>query len=129
MAQYNGINADVDNYHLQCIDEVKAVSRGTPRSRTTVAWGIWWLASAAEKGGERRGRFATVRHEHFLGFVGRSHSPAQAQAEESEERRRLDWDRENTIFTSSAKRKTEPSRAAGRSFMYNRISNGPITEL
>ncbi len=54
---------------------------------------------APEKGGESGGMFPTVRHEHLLGFIGRSHSPAQAQAEEREERRRLDWDRGNTIFT------------------------------
>ncbi len=48
-----------------------------------------------------------MRYEHLLGLIGRSHSPAQAQAEESEERRRLDWDRGNTIFTSSAKRKAD----------------------
>ncbi len=28
------------------------------------------------------GRFSTVRHEHLLGLIGRSHSPAQAQVEE-----------------------------------------------
>ncbi len=43
----------------------------------------------------------------YLGLIGRSHFPAQAQAEESEERRRLDWDRGNTIFTSSAKDKQD----------------------
>ncbi len=69
--------------------------------------------SAAEKDGERGGRFPTVRYEHLLGLIGRSHFPAQSQAEEREERRRLDWDRGNTIFTSSAKRKAESPRAAG----------------
>ncbi len=69
--------------------------------------------------GKRGGRFSTVRHEHFLGLIGGSHSAAQAQAEEREERRRLDWDRGNTIFTSSAKRKAESPRAVGRSFIYN----------
>ncbi len=67
-----------------------------------------------------------MRHAHLLGLIGRCHF--SAQAEESEDRRRLDWDREYTIFTSSVKRKAESPRAAGRSFMYNRKSNGPITE-
>ncbi len=69
---------------LQYTDEVKVVSRGTPRSRTSVTWGIWWLVSAAEKDGKSKGRFPKVRHEHLLGLIGRSHSPAQAQAEERE---------------------------------------------
>ncbi len=69
-----------------------------------------------------------VRHAHLLGLIGRSHFSAQTQTEESEDRRRLDWDRGYTIFMSSAKRKAESPRAAGRSFMYNRKSNGPITE-
>ncbi len=86
---------------LQWADAVKVVSRGTPRSRTSVTSGIRWSVSAAEKDGESGGRFPTVRHGHFLGLIGGSHFPAQAQAEESEERRRLDWDRGNTIFTSS----------------------------
>ncbi len=81
---------------LQWVDEVKVLSRGTPR-------GIRWLASTEEKDGERGGRFPTVRHEHLLGLIGRSYFSAQAQAEESEYRRRLDWDRWYTIFTSSAK--------------------------
>ncbi len=34
-------------FSLQCTDEVKVVSR------MTVTWEIWWLASAAEKYGER----------------------------------------------------------------------------
>ncbi len=42
-----------------------------------------------------------------------SHFPTQAHAEESEEGRWLDWDRGNTIFTSSAKWKAESLRAAG----------------
>ncbi len=88
------------------------------RSWTSVTWGIWWLASAAEKDGERGGRLPTVRHEHLLGLIGRSHSPAQAQAEERTERRRVDLDRWGTIFTSSAKRKAEPPRAVDRSFIY-----------
>ncbi len=67
--------------------------------------GIWWLASVAEKDGERGGRFPTVRHEYFLGLIGRPQSPAQAQTKEREERRRLDLDRGNTIFTSSEKGK------------------------
>ncbi len=68
--------------------------------------------SAAEKDGESGGRFPTVRHAYLLGLVGRSHFPAQALAEESEDRRRLDWDRGYTIFTSSAKRNAESPRAA-----------------
>ncbi len=107
---------------------MKVVSRGTPRSRTSVTWGIRWSVCAAEKDGESGGRFPTVRHAHLLGLIGRSHFPAQAQTEESEERRWLDWDRGNTIFSSSAKRKAESPRAAGRSFIYNRKSNGPMTE-
>ncbi len=83
--------------------------------------------SAAENDGESGGRFPTVRHAHLLGLLGRSHFSAQAQAEVSEDRRRLDWDRGYTIFTSSAKRKAESPRAAGRSFMYNRKSNGPMS--
>ncbi len=51
------------------------------------------------KGG---GRFPTARHEHLLGLIGRSHFPAPAQTEEREERMRFNWDRGNTIFTSSA---------------------------
>ncbi len=102
--------------------------RGAPKSRTSVIWGIQWSVSTVEKDGESGGRFRTVRHEHLLGLVGRSHFPAQLQAEESEERRLLDWDRGNTIFTSSAKSKAESLRAAGRSFIYNRKSNGPMTE-
>ncbi len=72
-----------------------------------MTWGIRWSVSAAEKDGESGGRFSTVRHEHLLGLIGRSHFPAQAQAEESEERKRLDWERGNTIFTSSAKDKQD----------------------
>ncbi len=78
---------------LRCIDEVKVVSRRTPRTRTSVTWGIWRLASAAEKDRERGGRFL------------------QVQAEESEERRRLDWDRGNTIITSSAKKESRISES------------------
>ncbi len=44
----------------QWADAVKVVSRGTPRSRTSVTWGIRWSVSAAEK----------ERHEHLLGLVG-----------------------------------------------------------
>ncbi len=69
-----------------------------------------------------------MRHGHLLGFIGKSHSTAQAQAGEREERRRLDWDRGNTIFTSSVKGIAESLRAAGSSFIYYRKSNGPITE-
>ncbi len=67
-----------------------------------------------------------MRHEHLLGLIGRSHF--SAQAEESEDRRRVDLDRWGTIFTSSAKRKAAPPRAVVRSFIYNRKNNGPMTE-
>ncbi len=70
---------------MQWADAVKVVPRGTPRSRTSVTWGIRWSVSAVEKDGEREGRFPTVRHAHLLGLIGRSHFPAQAQAEESED--------------------------------------------
>ncbi len=113
---------------LQFTDEVKVVSRGAPRSRTSVTWGIWWSASASEKDGERGGRFPTVKHEQLLGLIGWSHSPGQAQAEERGGRKRLDWDHRNTIFMLSAKRKAESLRAAGRSFLSNRKSNGPMIE-
>ncbi len=93
----------------------------SPRSRTSVTLGIRWSVSAAEKDGESGGLFPTLRHAHLLGLIGRSHS-------ESEERRRLDWDRGSTIFTSSAKRKAESPRVAERSFIYNRKNNGPMTE-
>ncbi len=145
IAQYNVMNAVLDSSQkdvrtiksnrlavfaasLQWTDAVKVVSRGTPRSRTSVTWEIFWSVSAVEKDGERGGRFPKVRHEHLLGLIGRSIFPAQAQVEEREERKRLDLDRGNTIFTSSAKREAEWLRAAGRSFMYNRKSNGPMTE-
>ncbi len=65
----------------------------------------------------------------MLGLIGRSHSTTQTQAKEREERRLLDWDRGNTIFTSPAKTKTESPRVAGRSFIYNRKSSEPISEL
>ncbi len=68
--------------------------------------------SVAEKDGESGGRLPTVRHAHLLGLIGRSHFSAEAEAEESEDRRRLDWDRGYIIFTSSAKRKVESPRAA-----------------
>ncbi len=70
---------------LRCIDEVKLVSMRTPRT-----WGIWRLASAAQKDRERGGRFPTVRHAYLLGLIDRSHSSVQVQAGESEERKRLD---------------------------------------
>ncbi len=108
---------------MQWADAMKVVSRRTPRSRTSVTWGIRWSVSAAENDGESGGRFPTVRHAHLLGLIGRSPLYAQAQAEESEDRRRLDWDRGYTIFTSSAKSKAESPRAVGRSFMFNRKSN------
>ncbi len=38
---------------LQYTDEVKVVSTGTVRTLAT--WGIWWLASAAEKDKETGG--------------------------------------------------------------------------
>ncbi len=83
MAQFSAINAvlivrrrifgprkAIVLLYSQCTAEVKVVSRGTPRSRTLVTWGIWWLAFAAEKDGERRGRFPTVRHKHLLRLIG-----------------------------------------------------------
>ncbi len=91
---------------VQWADAVKVMSRGTPRSRTSVTWGIRWSVFAAENDGESGGRFPTVRHAHLWGVIGRSHSSAQAQAEESEDRRRLDWDRGYTIFTPSAKKES-----------------------
>ncbi len=133
MAQYNGINADEDYSvkdrqtmknnrivvfaaSLQCTDKVKVVSRGTPRSRASVTWGIWCLASAVENDGERLGMLPTVRHEHLLGSIGRPHSSAQAQAEErGGGRRRLDWGCGNTISTSYARRKAESPKAASKS--------------
>ncbi len=75
--------------------------------------------SAGEKNGERGGRFPTVRHEHLFGLIGRSHSSAEDQVEEREQRRRLDGEHGNTIFTLSAKRKAGSTRVAGRSFKYN----------
>ncbi len=81
---------------MQWADAVKVVSR----SRTSVTWGIRWSVSAAENDGENGGRFPTVRYAHLLGLIGRSHFSAQAQAEESEDRRRLDWDHG---FTSSSR--------------------------
>ncbi len=113
---------------MQWADVVKVVSRGTLRSRTLVTWEIRWSMSAAENDGESGVRFPTVRYAHLLGLIGRSHSSAQAQAEESDDRRRLDWDLGYIIFFSSARRKAESPRAAGRSFMYNRQRNGSITE-
>ncbi len=70
---------------LQWADAVEVMSRGTPRSRTSVTWRFRW----SEKDGERGGRFPTVRHEHLLGLIGRSQFPAQVQAEEREEKRRF----------------------------------------
>ncbi len=58
--------------------------------------------------------------EHLLGLIGRSHSPARTQVEEIEERKWLDWDRKNNIFTSSAKRKAESPGVTGRSSIHNR---------
>ncbi len=72
---------------LQWADAVKVMSRGTPRSQTSVTWGIRWSVSVVENDGESGGRFLTVRHAHLLGLIGRSHFSAQAQAEESKDRR------------------------------------------
>ncbi len=66
---------------MQWADAVKVVSRGTPRSRTSVTWVIRWSVSAAENDGESGGRFPTVRHAHLVGLICRSHFPAQAQAD------------------------------------------------
>ncbi len=52
---------------LQWADAVKVMSRATPRSRTSVTWGIRWSVSAAKNDGESGGRFPTVRHAHLLG--------------------------------------------------------------
>ncbi len=38
---------------LQWSDAMKVVSRGTPKFRTSLTWGIWWSVSAEEKDGER----------------------------------------------------------------------------
>ncbi len=86
---------------MQWADAVKVVSRGTPRSRTSVNWGIHKSVSAVEEDGESWGRFPAVKHAHLLGLIGRSNFSAQAQPEESGGRRRLDWDRGYTIFTLS----------------------------
>ncbi len=69
---------------MQWADAVKVVSRGTPRSRTSVVWRIRWSVSAAEKDGEIGGRFPTMRHAHLFGLICRSHFTAQAQAEEGD---------------------------------------------
>ncbi len=100
---------------MQWADAMKVVPRGTPR--TSVTWGIRWSVSAAENDGESGGRFPTVRHANLLGLIGRSHFSAQAEAEEIEDRRRLDWDRGYTIFTSSAKRKAD-ILTVGRCFLH-----------
>ncbi len=71
---------------MQWADAMKVVSRGTPRSQTSVTWGIRWSVSAAENDGESGGRFPVVRHAHLLGLIGRSHFSDQAQAEENENR-------------------------------------------
>ncbi len=55
---------------LQWDGAVKVMSRGTPRSRTSVTWGIWWSVSAAENDRESGGRFPTVRHADLLGLIG-----------------------------------------------------------
>ncbi len=99
---------------LQWADAVKVMSRETPRSRTSETWGIRWSVSAAENDGEIGGRFPTVRPAHLLGLIGRSHFSAQAQAEESEDRRRLDWDRGYTIFSSSAKKESRTTESGGK---------------
>ncbi len=46
----------------------------------------------------------------LIGLIGRSHSPAQAQAEERQGRKRLGWGSGNTIFTSSAKKEKQNHR-------------------
>ncbi len=84
---------DVFAASQQWAGAVKVVSRGTSRSRASVTKGNWWSVSAAENDGERGGTFPTVRHEYLFGLIRTSHSPAQVQAEEREERRRIDWDR------------------------------------
>ncbi len=83
---------------LQWPAAIKVVTRGAQRSRTSVTWAIWWSVSAAVKDGERGGIFPTMRHDYLLGLIDRSRFSAHDQAEESEERRRLDCNRGNTIF-------------------------------
>ncbi len=61
---------------------MKVVSRGNPQVSDV---------GNLVKDRERGGRPQTVRHEHLLGLIGRSHFPARAQAEEREERRWLDF--------------------------------------
>ncbi len=73
-------------------------------------------------------RFIILRHEHLLRFIARSHSIVLVQTKERVERMWLDWDRGNTIFTLSAKSEVESLRPAGRSFIYDRNSNGPMAE-
>ncbi len=91
----NSNRLDVFAASLQWADEVKVVSRGTSRSP---------MSSATEKDEERGEVFPTVRHERLFELIGRSHSPAQAQAKEREERRRrksaeLYWLRRRAPFT------------------------------
>ncbi len=45
---------------VQWADAVKVMSRGTPRSRTSVTWGIRWSVSAAENDGESGGRLISI---------------------------------------------------------------------
>ncbi len=71
---------------MQWADAVKVVSRGNPKVSDV---------GNLVKDRKKAGRFPTVRHEHLLGLIGRSHFPTRAQAEEREERRWLDWDRGN----------------------------------
>ncbi len=77
---------------LKCTDEVKVVLRGTPRSWTLRTRGnaVFWVCRRERRRKERR-----------------PHYPDQAQAEEREEKMQLNWDRGNTIFTSSAKKKAK----------------------
>ncbi len=63
---------------LQWADAVKVVSRGTPRSRTCDLGNSVVGVCRAERR-KSGGRFPTVRHAHFLGLIGRSHFPAQAE--------------------------------------------------
>ncbi len=80
----NSIRLTVIAASHQCTDEVNVVSRGTPRALTQLTVGIETLA--------------------LLGFIGRSHLMGQAQAEEKEERKRLEPDLVDTIFTLHARR-------------------------
>ncbi len=60
---------------MQWADAVKVVSRGNPQVSDV---------GNLVKDRERGGRPQTVRHEHLLGLIGRSHFPTRAQAKRGE---------------------------------------------